>query len=60
MPDIKVSNSDHTFDFFPATNAYWNNMLEPAANRSRNWKKEFELFKCPTEKFPYLSTSQNS
>lgn len=43
-----------------ATNALWNNMLEPHGNKTTNWKKEFSEFKCPTESQPFISTKQNS
>lgn len=46
--------------YFIASNALWNNMIEPVGNKSTNWRKEFTLIKCPTENHPYLATRQNS
>ncbi|GAB0096525.1 hypothetical protein DMENIID0001_120490 [Sergentomyia squamirostris] len=43
-----------------ASNALWNNMMEPFNNKSHIWKKEFEEFKCPTEEQPFLTTKMNS
>lgn len=43
-----------------ASNALWNNMLEPYSNKSQTWKKEFYEFKCPTEEMPYITTRENS
>lgn len=42
-----------------AANAYWNNILEPYGNKTQNWKKIFEVFKCPTEERPFLATRFN-
>lgn len=43
-----------------ATNALWNNLLEPFNNKTQLWKQEFEDFKCPTEERPFLTTKMNS
>lgn len=43
-----------------ASNALWNNMLQPYGNKSTNWQREFREFKCPTEEHPYIFTKQNS
>lgn len=43
-----------------ASNAYWNNIFEPYANKSHTWKKEFSEFKCPTFNMPYIRTKGNS
>lgn len=43
-----------------ASNALWNNMLEPYGNKSTNWQREFREFKCPTEAKPFIFTRQNS
>lgn len=43
-----------------ASNALWNNMLEPIGNKSTNWKREFDDFRCPTEAQPYIFTRMNS
>lgn len=43
-----------------ASNALWNNMLEPIGNKSTNWKREFDYFRCPTETQPYIFTRMNS
>ncbi|GAB0096523.1 phospholipase B1, membrane-associated-like [Sergentomyia squamirostris] len=43
-----------------ATNALWNNMMEPFDNKTRTWKREFQEFKCPTEAQPFLTTKLNS
>jgi hypothetical protein len=43
-----------------AANAYWNSMLTVESERDRKWKKEFEEFKCPTLKHPFLMTTKNS
>lgn len=43
-----------------ASNAYWNNIFEPYANKSHTWKKEFSEFKCPTFDMPYIRTKGNS
>ena len=41
------------------SNGLWNNMLEQEGEKAENLKKEFEEFKCPTEKRPYLATKFN-
>uniref|UniRef100_A0A182QTZ4 Phospholipase B1, membrane-associated n=1 Tax=Anopheles farauti TaxID=69004 RepID=A0A182QTZ4_9DIPT len=43
-----------------ASNALWNNMLEPVGGKSMNWEREFTLFKCPTAEMPFLRTPGNS
>lgn len=43
-----------------ATNALWNNMMEPHGQKTSNWKKEFSVFKCPTNERPFIYTKQNS
>lgn len=43
-----------------ATNALWNNILQPVDQKTTNWKREFSDFKCPTEERPFLSTTANS
>lgn len=43
-----------------ATNALWNNMLEPVGRKTTTWKKEFSQFDCPTEERPFLATLANS
>ncbi|CAD7081106.1 unnamed protein product [Hermetia illucens] len=43
-----------------ATNALWNNMLEPDGQKYESWKVEFEEFKCPTKERPYFATRENS
>lgn len=45
---------------FSATNALWNNMLEPIGAKSINWNTEFVKFLCPTETSPYIRTWKNS
>lgn len=46
--------------FFAASNALWNNMLEPEGQKSTNWTKEFTNFMCPTEDRPFIATKRNS
>ena len=41
-------------------NAYWNAMLTKESQRDRQWKKEFDEFKCPTTKNPFMATVRNS
>lgn len=43
-----------------ASNALWNNMLEPVGTKATNWKREFSEFKCPSEEKPFLATRENS
>lgn len=43
-----------------ATNALWNNMLEPLGAKTKNWRREFQEVKCPTESHPFLMTRENS
>ncbi|XP_075215345.1 phospholipase B1, membrane-associated-like [Lycorma delicatula] len=43
-----------------ASNALWNNMLEPVGSKSTDWTKEFTKFLCPTEERPYIYTSENN
>lgn len=43
-----------------ASNALWNNMLQPYGNKSTSWQREFREFKCPTAEHPYIFTKQNS
>ncbi|XP_058835372.1 phospholipase B1, membrane-associated [Topomyia yanbarensis] len=43
-----------------ASNALWNNMLEPIGKKADNWEHEFTNFKCPTPEMPYLRTRGNS
>lgn len=45
---------------FVATNALWNNMLEPEGQKIQNWAKEFTEIKCPTYERPYIATRENS
>ncbi|CAD1478105.1 unnamed protein product [Heterotrigona itama] len=40
-------------------NGIWNNLLEPADNRTIFSKNIFERFLCPTSKSPYLTTHKN-
>lgn len=42
-----------------ATNALWNNMLEPYTNKSTNWKQEFSEFRCPSNERPFIATKLN-
>uniref|UniRef100_A0A182JZA2 Phospholipase B1, membrane-associated n=1 Tax=Anopheles christyi TaxID=43041 RepID=A0A182JZA2_9DIPT len=42
-----------------ASNALWNNMLEPVGGKSMNWEREFTLFKCPSDQMPFLRTPGN-
>lgn len=55
-----VSRSLIKFYLFAATNALWNNMLEPDGFKTPSWPKEFEKFLCPTERSPYIYTWKNS
>lgn len=41
-------------------NALWNSMLTPKNERLRNFKREFEEFKCPSSQKPFLATTKNS
>ncbi|XP_014216310.1 phospholipase B1, membrane-associated-like [Copidosoma floridanum] len=43
-----------------ASNALWNNLMQPVEHKSRNWKASFEEFVCPTEENPYIKTLKNS
>lgn len=43
-----------------ASNALWNNMLQPYGNKSTNWQREFREFKCPTAENPFIFTKLNS
>ncbi|XP_040151381.1 phospholipase B1, membrane-associated-like isoform X1 [Anopheles arabiensis] len=43
-----------------ASNALWNNMLEPVGGKSMNWEREFTLFRCPSAEMPFLRTPGNS
>lgn len=43
-----------------ATNAVWNNMMEPVSGKTEWWQSEFQQFKCPTQEMPYLRTRGNS
>ncbi|XP_055607010.1 phospholipase B1, membrane-associated-like isoform X2 [Uranotaenia lowii] len=43
-----------------ASNALWNNMLEPIGEKTLNWEHEFSNFKCPSQDMPYLRTLNNS
>lgn len=43
-----------------AANAYWNSMLTPKSQRELEWKKEFEIVKCPSQNNPFLMTTKNS
>ncbi|XP_065222849.1 phospholipase B1, membrane-associated-like [Planococcus citri] len=43
-----------------ASNALWNNMLEPVGAKSINWNTEFAKFLCPTQSSPYIRTWRNS
>lgn len=41
-------------------NALWNSMLTAPSQRLRNFQVEFQEFKCPTPKKPFLATIKNS
>ncbi|XP_053688658.1 phospholipase B1, membrane-associated [Sabethes cyaneus] len=43
-----------------ASNALWNNMLEPLGRKSSTWGQEFSSFKCPSSDTPYFRTAGNS
>lgn len=43
-----------------ASNALWNNILEPVGSKSLSWEREFELFRCPSDTMPFLRTPGNS
>lgn len=71
MPRTANGNTDFTYmstDCFHfsqkgysiATNALWNNMLEPVGRKSTSWKREFSEFNCPTEERPFFATAANS
>ncbi|XP_055676504.1 phospholipase B1, membrane-associated-like [Lutzomyia longipalpis] len=71
IPQDKYGNTDFSYmstdcfhfsqkGYARATNALWNNLLEPFNNKTRMWKKEFEEFKCPTEEQPFIATKMNS
>ncbi|XP_037036189.1 phospholipase B1, membrane-associated-like [Bradysia coprophila] len=71
LPTLPNGNTDFTYmsldcfhlsqkGYARATNALWNNMMEPEGKKSIYWKKEFTDFKCPTVDRPYLATKNNS
>ncbi|XP_058066871.1 phospholipase B1, membrane-associated-like isoform X1 [Anopheles bellator] len=43
-----------------ASNALWNNMLEPVGGKAMSWEREFTRFKCPSAEMPFLRTPENS
>lgn len=38
----------------------WNNILEPVAEKEWQWYDSEYVFRCPSEKRPYLFTRKNS
>ncbi|XP_059610067.1 phospholipase B1, membrane-associated-like [Phlebotomus argentipes] len=71
IPSDKDNNTDFSYmstdcfhfsqkGYARATNALWNNLLEPFSNKTQFWKTEFEDFKCPTEERPFIATKMNS
>ncbi|KFB43208.1 AGAP006396-PA-like protein [Anopheles sinensis] len=71
FPETRSGDTDFTYmslDCFHlsqkgyalASNALWNNMLEPIGGKSMNWEREFELFRCPSVDMPFLRTPGNS
>ncbi|XP_039277521.1 phospholipase B1, membrane-associated isoform X2 [Nilaparvata lugens] len=43
-----------------ASNALWNNLLEPVGGKTTNWQTEFTRFLCPSQQNPYIYTNRNS
>ena len=44
---------------FQDANGIWNNLLEPADNRTNFTRDTFERFLCPTSESPYLTTRKH-
>lgn len=44
---------------FQDANGVWNNLLQPADNRTNFNRNIFETFLCPTSESPYLTTHKN-
>ena len=45
---------------FRVARALWNNMMEPAGNKTNDWDVSDTRFLCPTIENPYLKTRNNS
>ncbi|XP_001654487.2 phospholipase B1, membrane-associated [Aedes aegypti] len=71
FPDDPNGNTDFSYmsldcfhlsqkGYARASNALWNNMLEPIGEKSSIWEKEFANFKCPSPDMPYIRTLGNS
>ncbi|XP_026673230.1 phospholipase B1, membrane-associated-like isoform X2 [Ceratina calcarata] len=41
-------------------NGLWNNLLEPAGNKTDHWLPVYQKFLCPTPRRPFLMTLENS
>lgn len=43
-----------------SANGIWNNMMEPVGKKSHGLNHLFKVFKCPSDRNPYIFTNYNS